>query len=331
MLYRLLILLTIVTFALGCAAQRNPYDGVHTSFGFSATLTGAVHDASGQPVNGAHVDVIDPGTGRTLISGYTLPNGNFEITGLRQGVYEVVARSGISESRLQVDLDTDRDLNFHLNTSNTTLSGEGQSVSVSQMKVPGRARRMLDKAFEAFHQSKIDEAFTFVQKALTEYPDYAKALTLRGILNMQKGDNRDAEPDLERAVQLDYADDTGFVALASLYNNEGEYDRAQQTLDHGMTVNPKSWQANMEMARADMGKKDFGAAIRSLDRAQSFAPPEATVLHLFRAQAFMGLQDRGGAVKELQAYLEKSPTGANSDQARKTLAQLSASEVAASK
>jgi len=330
MFHRLLLASTIVMFAACCCAQI-AFENQGSAFGLSSHITGVVRDMGDRPLNGARVELLDGATGRNVATSYSLPNGTFEVDNLRHGTYEIVASVGLSETRNRIDLDGDREVTVRIPVNREAPAGASSSVSLSQMKVPGKARRMLDKAFEAFHRAKIDEAYSLVQKALGEYPDYAKALTLRGILNMQKGDTKDAQPDLEKAVQLDYGDDTGFVALAALYNNEGEFGRAQQTLDHGMTLSPKSWQANMEMARAQIGIKNFGGAIRSLDRAQSFAPPEITLLHLFRAQAFVGMNDTSSAIKELQAYLEKSPTGDNSNQARRLLAFLNSTDPAANK
>ncbi|MGZ4789957.1 MAG: tetratricopeptide repeat protein [Terriglobales bacterium] len=288
---------------------------------FRSTVSGVVHDTADRPVNGARIDLVDLNTGHSMVGTYTFTNGTFHIDNLRRGSYELVVTSGLAEQRVQVDLDGDREVTIRLSTAQVS-AGDTATVSVSQMKVPGKARRMLQKAEEAFRKARLDEAFGFVQKALGMYPDYAKALTLRGILNMQKGDNKDAQPDLEKAVQLDYGDGMGFIALASLYNNQGMFDRAQQTLDHGMSLNPNAWQVHMEMARAQIGKGDFAAAVRSLDRAMPVAPPTVSVLHLLRAQALIGIQAYSDAINELQSYLEKSPEGANSDQARSTLAQL---------
>src|SRR5262249_21241921 len=148
--------------------------------------------------------------------------------------------------------------------ANQVHSDDGSSaVSVSQMKVPGTARKLFQKAMDAFKKAKIDDAFGFVQQALGLYPDYAKALTLRGVLNMQKGDTKDAEPDLQKAVELDYADDMGFVALAMLYNSEQKYDEALMILERGMTIHPFSWQALLETARAECGKKQYEAAMQN--------------------------------------------------------------------
>lgn len=322
MFYRPLLLLSIVISGLCCWAQSGGFSDPFSSLPFHTNLTGYVRDTADQPISGARIDVFDNTSGRNVANTFSAANGFYAISNLRRGSYEIVASSGLTEQRTRLEVTGDQDLTFRLPLATANPGNSNGTVSLSQMKVPGKARRMLEKAEEAFHKMRLDDAFGFVQKALTEYPDYAKALTLRGILHMQQGDNKDAQPDLEKAVQLDYGDDLGFIALASLYNNEGEFDRAEQTLEHGMSLNPKSWQAGMEMARAQIGKKDFGAAIRSLDRVQPLAPPTLSVMHLFRAQALIGLKDYHSASSELETYLSKSPEGPNSDQARTTLAQI---------
>jgi tetratricopeptide (TPR) repeat protein len=305
-----------------CQSQTmNGFGNYESSSGFNASITGTVQDATNRPIGGASVELIDPSTGRNLTGTSTLSNGTFQITNVPRGTYEVVARQGVAEERTRVEIEADRDLTFRLPVNQPEATGQS-SVSLTQLNVPGKARRLLEKAQEAFRRARLDDAFNFVQKALVCYPNYAKALVLRGVLNMQKGDNKDAQPDLEKAVQLDYGDDMGFVALASLYNNEGQFDRASQTLDHGMSLNPRSWQANLEMARAELGKNDYGAAVRSLDRAQMFAPPQVTMVHLYRAQALIGLKDYPTAITELQSYLDKSPNDPNSEMARTTLTKL---------
>jgi tetratricopeptide (TPR) repeat protein len=322
MLYRPLLLLSIVMAAYCCQAQRmNGFGSSDSSFGFNASLTGTVSDSSNRPIDGVRVELHDIMTGRSLADAFTLANGSFEITNIPRGTYEVVATAGVSEARSRLELDSDREISFRLPINKPGKSSQA-SISLSQLNIPGKARHMLEKAEEAFHKARIEEAFSFVQKALVAYPNYAKALVLRGVLNMQKGDNKDAQPDLEKAVELDYGNDMGFIALASLYNNEGEFDRARMTLDHGMSLNPQSWQANLEMARAELGKGDFGAAVRSLDHAQMFATPQVTLVHLYRAQAFIGLKDYQAAIGELENYLNKNPHDANSDMARNTLTKL---------
>jgi tetratricopeptide (TPR) repeat protein len=322
MFFRPLLFSTIVLSALFCAAQYNTMDPLAEGARFRATLSGTIRDTTNHPIDGARIDVLDLQSGREVATAYSFSTGQFQVSNLPQGEYEVVASAGIVESRTRLQLDTDRDIQVRLPVNTMPDAASSPTVSLSQMKVPGRARRLFQKAQDAFRKARLNDAFSLVQKALGIYPDYAQALTLRGILRMQQGDARSAEPDLEKAIQLDYGDEMSYSALACLLNNQGEYDRAAQTLDRGMSLNPKSWQAHMEMARALIGKKNFGGAMRSLDRADTFAPPNVAITHLFRAEALVGLKNYDGAAKQLQAYLEKSPNGPEAADARRELEQL---------
>jgi tetratricopeptide (TPR) repeat protein len=322
MLYRPLALASIVFAAVAVLAQDGSLVYPRSdAYSVQSGLSGTVHDLSGKPVSGARVEIVDLNTGRTITSAYTYSNGSFEFPMLEGGRYEVIATAGVNESRARVEGMGIRDVNLRI-ANQTQDKGNGNTVSVAQMRVPGKARKIFDKAMDAFHKARIDDAFSLVQKALGMYPDYAQALTLRGVLKMRKGDNVDAQPDLEKALELDNTDDMSFVALASLYNNEKRYDEAARLLQRGIVLHPESWQAHMEMARAEVGKKQPDAALRSLASCERNAPADVYYPHLIRAQALVQLKSYPAAITELESFLRKEPAGPNSEPARKLLAGL---------
>ena len=327
MLFRPLFLFCIVLAAVTAAAQFSPMEADISNTSSHYVVTGSVHDINNHALGGVRVDLQDTFSGRFVANTFTFTNGTFEIRDVPKGGYDVIATVGLREARGHVDYPGNGDINLRMPQALAADNsvGSSNSVSMSQMKVPGKARKLFQKAMDAFRMSKLDDALSFVQKALGMYPDYAQALTLRGVMSMQRGDTRQAEPDLQKAVELDYSDDAGFVALASLYNTEGKFDDALQILDRGMSVHPNSWQALSEKARAQIGKHDFDGALKSLAKADNYVPPTVAYLHLFRAQALMGLNNLPGAVLEINNYLAKDPTGANAETARKMLARLGAS------
>jgi tetratricopeptide (TPR) repeat protein len=336
MILRAVLFVSIVMAAVTAAAQYaspDPLDDTPGNRGFHSSIIGTVRDTNNQSLPGVLVELQDPASGRTVGSTYTNGNGGFELREVPRGRFEVIVRSGIYEARSRVELPGNNEVNLRIATASgdDNRAGSKSSVSLSQMKVPGNARKFFQKAMEAFRMSRLDDAFALVQKALGLYPDYAQALTLRGVMSMQRGDTRNAEPDLQKAVELDYSDDTGYVALASLYNAEGKFDNAVQVLDRGMSLHPHSWQALAEMARAQNGKHDYNGALKSLAKADSYASPTAAYLHLLRAQALVGIHNLPGAITEIQTYLAKEPTGTNADSARKMLVALGGSEPAEAK
>ncbi|HWR16207.1 MAG TPA: tetratricopeptide repeat protein [Terriglobales bacterium] len=314
-------LFLILALALPAWAQSTPWSRPSHDR-FEAPISGVVRDYRGNAVNGARVEIQELMTGRTVITTYTYSNGSFQTDELPAGRYEIVAIYGLTEARMRFDPEHDRDVTLSMPAPPTTESSSNPTVSLSQMKVPGKARKFFQKALDAFRKSRIDDAFGFVQQALGMYPDYAQALALRGVLNLQKGDTQSAQPDLEKAVALDYGDGTSFVALASLYNVEGKFQQAQQVLERGLRMHPDSWQALTELARAQIGRKEFNEALGTLARSEKLLPPSIHYPLIFRAQAYAGLKNYPAAVADLQTFLQKEPDGPNSEAARKTLGKL---------
>jgi predicted Zn-dependent protease len=321
MLFRFSLLLLIVSAATFSLAQG--FSLSNRDFASRAFLSGSVHDAVGHPISNARVDVQDLLTGQVVTVAYSSTNGSFQTDEIPRGQYEVIVTVGLVQTRSRLDLDMTRDLDFRLPTTQAMAqSGGRQTVSLSQMKVPGRARKFFDKALSAFRSAHLDDAFNLVQKALATCPDYAQALTLRGILSLQKGDTKSAQPDLEKAVELDYSDTTSFIALASLYNTEGKFDDAFKVLDHGMSMHPESWQGWMETARAQIGRRHYDDALKALARGDRYFPSDNTHIYLLRAQAFIGTRNYPAAISQLEAFLGKERSGPNVDIAQKTLAHL---------
>jgi hypothetical protein len=69
-------------------------------------ITGCVHNQTGIALESARVEAHDLQSGTLLASAYTNANGIFELTGLRQGVYEIVTLAGVNQARQQVQLRT---------------------------------------------------------------------------------------------------------------------------------------------------------------------------------------------------------------------------------
>ena len=324
MLFRPLVLLSIVFVALAALAQDIPFPRQEMMGGFASMVCGTVYDATGHPADGARVEVQDLMTGRTVASTYTFANGTFEFSDLRSGHYELVVTSGVSQVRSRLDSNGSQELSLRLPGTQVATDGIGtkSSVSLSQMKVPGKARKVFQMAMDAFRLSHLDDAFTLVQKALGLYPDYAQALTLRGVLNLKKGDTKSAQPDLEKAVELDYSDESGYVALAALYNTEGKYKEALRVLDRGLSLHPNSWQGLVEEVRAQLGSSNFDDALKTIARAEKFVPAEVHYCQLFKAQALAGMKNYAASATEIEGFLQLEPNGPNSEVARKMLIKL---------
>ncbi len=325
-----LSLLLATTAVLASGQMNNPFsmpNAGHNGFGQTMNnLAGSVRTTAGQPVRNARVELRTMSTGQPVASGYTLPNGSFEFNNVPPGSYDLVAVLGVNEARQRVDLrQPNIGVQLILATDADANSGSGNAtVSVAQLHVPDKARKLFAKAEEAMHKQKLPQAREAVAKALQVFPQYAQALTLRGILNLQDNHVDAACADLEQAIKDDYSYGMAYVALGAAYNLVNRFDDSLRVLQRGVSLSPASWQAHFEFSKALLGKGQFAAAFRQANKAAELAPVNYPAIHLVRAHALLGMKDYNQAVAELEQFLGTEPAGADSAHARETLNQVRA-------
>ena len=309
--------LTVVLFAFTLTAAAQ----ISRSSSQQGSIVGTISTGQNQSAGNIRIEVHDMMTGSLVSTTYTNDSGGFQIDNIPFGTYEVLAMSGLSETRDQVRLQSLQ------STVSLRMQGEQQSsdtgnastVSVTDFKVPKKAREAYHKAEQALQSLKTDEARAHIAKALEIYPRYAAAMTLRGILKLDEKAPQDALADLEQAIQFDPAFATAYIALGAAYNNLSRFDDSIRTVDRGVALSPTSWQGYFELGKAYIGKGDFATALKQLNKAEDSAPKEFALVHLVKAHAMLGLKDYSAAMLELQTYLTKHPQGADSERARKTL------------
>ena len=323
-------LTAVILFSSCSLAQRtNPFQTGRSQMNAQDafnSLTGTVRSSDNKPLKDVRVELRDAQSGSSVNSAYTTASGAFEFQHIPGGVYDVVATSGLEEVRERVEVNNMSEMvNLRMPVSTVATDGKGQnSVSVAEYKVPQKARDELKKAKDALAKQKPDEAKGHLAKALEIYPKYADALTLRGVLKLDAKDHAGAVADLNEAIQYDGNNAMAYLVLGAAFNMQSRFDDAIRALERGEALSPNSWQAYFEMGKALVGKTQYEAALRQLSRAQALAPSEYPLIHLVKAHAMLALNNYADAMTELQSYLEKEPSGPNSEQAQKMLAQAKA-------
>jgi Tfp pilus assembly protein PilF len=291
----------------------------------TAAIAGTVRTLNDTPVNNARVEVHDSRTGQYVNGSYTNDNGSFELTNIPNGNYDVTITQGLHESRELVTVQgLPVTLTVRLPIDNTPRAGNNNTVSVSEMKIPEKARQHLRKAQEAMQKQRTDEAWKEVSRAIEIAPSFAEALTARAVLRMDKGDMQAAIDDLQAAITADENFPVAYVVMGAAYNFLDKFNDAERVVERAITLNPASWQAYFELGKAELGKQDYEASLRNLNKAASMAPKEYGPIHLVRAHAYLGLKNYPEAMSELEAYLERNPQSPNAEEARKTLDQVRA-------
>ena len=316
--------LLLALLSLACAAQTLPPFSAGNRGFRDGRLRGTVASADGAPLGNVRIEIQDLSNGSTVASTYSSPVGVFEVEHLPHGIFEVVASLGTSEAHERLEIGFgDAEVHFNMPHVHGPDNRTG-AISVSSLLVPDKAKSHFRKAQELVDKHKLDEARNRLEKALELYSNYADALTLRGILNLEDKKLDLASTDLERAIQIDPNHPLAYLALGSTYNAGGRYKDALRVLDRSLMLAPNSWQARFEMAKAYLGAGDFAAALRHADKALAQAPKQFSVVHLVKAHALLGVKDYTGALGEMEAYVSNTPNGPDRVQAERELAAVKA-------
>lgn len=336
-----LTLAAVCLFTNLCSAQlfdpnRSTSPGHHGAFGDVQinNISGTVIGSDGSPLANVHVEIRNQQTGLTVASAYTNNGGSFEFDNVPSAQYEVVANQGIAEARERVNTsELAVNLRIRLNTRDAAAAhADGNAtVSVAEYKVPQKARDAFHKAQEALVKNRRDDADKQLSKALDIYPQYAPALTLRGILSLDSEKVEAAVDDFAKAIQSDPGFAMAYTGMAAAMNVLQKFDDAIREADRAITLSPNSWQTYFEMAKSYLGKSDYKNALAQLTKAQQFEPKDFAPLHLVRAHTLIALQEYQAAMAELQEFLTLAPNDPNSGMARAALEKVKAFTAASAK
>jgi tetratricopeptide (TPR) repeat protein len=284
-------------------------------------IEGSVRTSENSPVGDANIELESIGATR-LPSTYSLPDGSFVLINVPSGRYVISATLGTMQISEQININAGEN-SVILTIPSKEKAGTGTAtVSAAQLKVPNQARNALQKAWTAVGHKKTAEAARYLEKALTFWPRYSQALTLRAMLELHDNSKELARTDAEKAVEYDPNDGTAYIALGSAYNALHQYDDAIRTLDRAITLSPTAWEGYYEMSRALLAEGNWAVALRQAERASSMGQRNNPNLHLAKAYAYLQLNNKSEASTELEAFRRLKGDGPVSSNTRHLLDQL---------
>jgi arylsulfatase A-like enzyme/Flp pilus assembly protein TadD len=185
--------------------------------------------------------------------------------------------------------------------------------------------RLSYAAFLANKLRKIDDAEVELQSLAKAAPGSERAALELGLVRLQKGDWKGAAESLEKAKALAPGDVRAHLALARVYQQSNEADRARDVLLEALKIEPKNpailCNLGALLAPRERGKnfahRYFATAIQSNPAAfEAFRAsidqwPSASAVRTSVAQALDSVGRHDDAVKELSLVVEREPTNAD--------------------
>jgi tetratricopeptide (TPR) repeat protein len=161
---------------------------------------------------------------------------------------------------------------------------------------------MVGLANEYSERGAHDKAIDLAQEAFREHPEYVEALQALAETNMRAGHFEEGRTWLERflAANPDFLkSETGMTAVAGMYGQMGDFDRALDYCDEILGKDPNLYSALYNCGNIHMLAGKYAEAERLLSQAIEVVPQDAAPKHYLGRTL---LQD--GRNQEAQPYLQ---------------------------
>jgi len=277
------------------------------------TIEGTLRmDRSVKQVTGATVTV-ENAQGVVIDERRVSTNSQFHFDGLREGTYIVTAvADGYEPFQQTVELtqtESQAFVNITLKPAGSSTSPTGNLPSRTDTLAPGKARKEWEKGARALAGGKLDEAQTHFEKAVADYPCYARAQTDLALTLVRENQSSHAEAPLKKSIECDPDYLAAYLPLGRLLNEQQRFPESRRVLAEGVRRAPGSWDFYFQLAQADFGLKEYPNAEQEYRQAQSFGVAVPPVIHERLAAVYLKESEYNKAYAEMQAYLAADPQG----------------------
>jgi len=311
-------LIATVSFASFLAAQRETVQGV-------VLLNERPPGARAQQVE------VELTTDRGDIAFKTMVNesGEYKFGGLYVGNYKVTARApGFKPATVRITLvgDSQRqgDTTLYLveQSELPTINHDGEVISRNALQAPKEARKEVQRGEEAFATGDLEKSKEAAQKALSLYPDYARAWYLRARISEREGRRQEAVAEYETVLARDPDFYPAYGHLSELYRTLAIPGELKRVADEWRKLQPLHAVPYYYAAVARYETGDYAASLREAEAAYRLPHDSLPHLLLVLANCHIKLRNPDAAAVYLVEFLSQQPDDPLAGQAKETLEQL---------
>jgi len=284
----------------------------------AVTLKGRVLTRDGQVIPSGVEVSLETDEGGFLGKRPTDAFGNYIFEGLKAGNYHLTVTADRFQA-FQQDLDLDfrgqtYTVNVYLTPSNKT------EVKVAPVltdeAAPKTARKEFEKGRRDLEQNRMPDARRHLERAVADYPCYARAQDSLAQVDLHDHRLDDAEVCFKKAIQCDGSFLDAFSELAELYIVQKKFAQGEEILNQGLRLSPQAWLFHYEMGQAHYGMQKYAESVQDYLRALSLHPEMPAKFHIKLASAYMRIGANSNALAEFQTYLRLEPNGQYASPAR---------------
>jgi Tfp pilus assembly protein PilF len=312
-LAKLFLSFTLLTCAPILEAQVSNFESKDTGISGIVRLQG-----DDRAVSQVLVDVrsLSHGVSRRVLTDLS---GQFEIHGLPPDTYEiVVAEPGYEPFQTVMQLGTfSSEVVVYLRPLRTMQKrGNGLTVSVRELKIPGKARDEYQKGLQLLGRNDPAGSLSHFTKAIQLFPEFYEAIYHKGVAEMRLGHKDEAMEAYQKAIDLS-GGRFGWAqfAVGYLLCQEGKPGDAEKIIRRGLEVEENAPEGYVLLGNTLMQLNRWDEAERSLQEAL-IRDPKFADAYLMRSNVSAHKGNYQARLQDLDAYLRLVPTGPASESVR---------------
>jgi len=200
------------------------------------------------------------------------------------------------------------------------------AVSVSRLRIPGKAAGEYQKACGALKKKELPSAEEHARKALQIYPDYAAAWVVLGQILKAEHKTDDARGACLQAQKVDSGYVAPYLCLAEFAAQEKDWPEMARLAERAMAMDPVNnfYALYYSASAAFYGDRPAEAESKALDAVKLDKWNQLPQLHMLLARIYAGQGNARAEAAQLRQYLKLAPSAEDSAEARSTLASLEA-------
>jgi tetratricopeptide (TPR) repeat protein len=240
-------------------------------------------------------------------------DGEYKFAGLDRLRYRIIATAeGFETFRGELDLEginRGTTVNIQLKALENSRVVHSQLPSVTDMAAPRKARKEFEKGREALDRNEISEAQIHLQRAVREYPCYARAQTHLALALATRDDLKRAAEALHKALKCDADYLPAYTFLGLLLNRQRDFAGSEKILHQGLRRAPNAWDLHYQLGLSLFGHGQYEQAKAEFLKAQALNPSPPAEIHAQLAEIYFREKAVGKAYIEMQTYLALEPDG----------------------
>ena len=285
------------------------------------TLTGEVRTKEGQVIPFGVTISLETGEGKPVGSRIADSAGNFQFLGLSPGEYHMTVTAEKFQTHEQ-----NLDLSFHgidypvkvyLTPADKSQASTAALPAMTDEAASKLARKEYEKGGRALQEKKLPEARQHLEKAVAEYPCYARAEAALAQVDLAERKLPEAETRFQKAIQCDGTFLDSFSQLAQLYIVEKKFPEGETVLRQGLRLSPNAWLFHYQLGTIHGGMGKYQEAELDYLAAQSLQADMPHEFHVKLANVYLKTGEFSKALAEVDAYLRLDPNGVYAPSGRK--------------